>query len=156
MDSLFLYIILSRWESFQKTSGMLSLKYWTWNKMEWMMPPFFLSDFGLHLWKTSKFRELYKTAIRSKTHVADTMGQERGHDTFQVLLTENKHGLPRLRLSPWSLASPSCAQHRAPRGLVLKAESRSGSRVQKNTPFITMTLHSLISYVHTRKFLMLT
>lgn len=146
-------------ESFQKTSGllqgMLSLKYWTWSKMEWMAPLFFLSDLSLQLWKISKFRALYKTAIRSETCTTDTMGQERGHGTFQIIPTENKQGLPRLILSPQSLTSPSCAQ-RDPQGQVLKAAFTSGSRVQKNTPFITMILHTLVSYVHTRKFPMLT
>lgn len=146
-------------ESFQETSGllqgMLPLKYWTWSKMDWMAPLFFLSDLSLQLWKISKFRALYKTAIRSETCITDTMGQERGHGTFQIIPTENKQGLPRLILSPRSLTSPSCAQQREPQGQVLKAASRSGSRVQKNTPFITI-LHTLVSYVHTRKFPMLT
>jgi len=135
---------------------MLSLKYQTWSKMEWMTPLFFLSDLGLDLWKMLKFRELYKTAIRSESHTADKMAQQRGHGTSQVVPTESHHGLPRLILSPPPLASSDCVQHRASQGLVLKAESRSGSRVQKSIPFITLILHSLVSYVRTRKFLMLT
>lgn len=94
--------------------------------MEWMTPLFLLSDLGLHLWEISDFKELYKTANRSKTHTADTMGQERRHGTFQVVPTESRYGLPRLILSPESLASAPCAQGACQR-LVLKAETRSGS-----------------------------